>query len=254
VALITANAISLKGRFSYLSFTASKGEMLFLLGPNGAGKSSLLSVLSGYTAHKGEIKLDNKPLSSLSPYTLANLRAWLPQQAQIDAYISITQAFELALFPLGLSLQSPNVEAILSSLFDSLDLQKLKNRLIGQLSGGEQQRVQIGLRLIQVWPELNPQACLLLLDEPTNGLDLNHQKALFMLLNQLKQQGLSIIICVHDLNLALSYADSVLMIKDGMQSYFGDKQGGFRPEIIEAVFEVKGRILEHKGKQHLILD
>lgn len=241
-----------KHRFKRLNFKLDKAQMLFLLGPNGAGKSSLLEVLAGYSPYEGQLIFKQQELHRLSPIELARYRAWLPQQTDIDPFINIEQAFELALYPLGYTLLSPRVAQVMAILCEKLDLSKLQNRKLGQLSGGEQQRVQIGLRLIQVWPALNPEACLLLLDEPTSGLDLCHQKVLFELLNTLKEQGIAIIVSVHDLNLALKYSDKTLLIKEGQAVYFGHVDQAFTPEMIKKVFEVESQIVTHQRQKYLL--
>lgn len=252
--LLEARSLSLFGRFSDLNFSLKSCELLFLLGPNGAGKSSLLAVLSAYSTFEGCLSFQSKAMQSYSIPSLAQMRAWLPQQASIDPYLSIEQAFELALFPLGLNLKVPEAQLALSNIIKAMDLELFRGRNIAQLSGGEMQRVLIGLKLIQVWPSLNPEAKLLLLDEPTNGLDLKHQRQLFALLLELKQQGLAIVICVHDLNLALHYGDCVLMLKQGKQQFFGACEQAFSVENIRKVFDVDSMLITQNGRQHLLFD
>lgn len=251
--MLKVEKLTRQSRFSELNFTLNNGEILFLLGPNGAGKTSLLEVLAGYSKYTGELTINDQNLNTLSISQLAQLRAWLPQQVELDPYISLKQAFELALYPLGLNLISPEVELVLSEIYLTLDLERLKERRLGELSGGELQRVQIALRLIQVWPSLNPDAVYLLLDEPTSGLDLCHQNALFSLLESLKEQGISIIISVHDLNLALKYSNNVLLLKEGKQYFFGPVEQGFQSEMIKTVFNVDSELLNYKDQRYLML-
>ena len=115
------------------------------------------------------------------------------------------------------------------------------------VSGGEQQRVLIARTLLQLWPSLNPTGRVLLLDEPLAGLDLHHQMALLRLLKQLAAQGLLVVVAIHDINLAIDWADRVLCLQQGRVVGEGDV-GIIDEALLERVFQIRTDRIEAAGR------
>ncbi|HAT1553724.1 TPA: ATP-binding cassette domain-containing protein, partial [Aeromonas hydrophila] len=137
-------------------------------------------------------------------------------------------------------------EAI-QALCQALELEALLARDFSRLSGGEQQRVLIARTLLQVWPSLNPGGRVLLLDEPLAGLDLHHQLALLRLLKQLAGQGLLVVLAIHDINLAIDWADRLLCLQQGRVV----REGGVElvdEALLAQVFQIKTDRIEAGGR------
>ena len=128
-------------------------------------------------------------------------------------------------------------------IMDELDVHDLQQRQYSTLSGGEQQRVAIARALVQVMHASNEgKSCYLLLDEPTASLDLKHQHALMELLKRKASENFCIVAILHDINLALQYADSVTMLKDGEVIVSGNPREIITSEIMENVFSIHGQM------------
>ena len=192
-----------------LGFDLAAGERLAILGRNGTGKTTLLSTLAGLRkAEAGSVSLCGESYETLGPRRAAQLRGLLPQ-GHLDAFQSTV--LETALIG-----RHPHVgrwawegkedERIAREALAAVDLAGLGSREVHTLSGGERQRLAIAALLAQ-----QPQ--LYLLDEPLAHLDLNHQIAVLELLSRrARRDGVSIVMVLHDINLALRHADRALLL------------------------------------------
>lgn len=195
------------------AFTASvaAGGWLGLIGPNGAGKSSLLRAAVGLVAYGGEIRVDSAPLSIRSRSRRAALLAYVPQNPLLPHDMT---AFEYVL--LGRSpyvsyfgTESRHDRAMARDVLGRLDLDQFADRRLGELSGGEQQRLVIARALATEAP-------VLLLDEPTTALDIGHQQQALELVARLRREhGLTVVAAMHDLTLAGMYADELALLHEG---------------------------------------
>lgn len=189
------------------------GEIVAILGPNGAGKSTLLRQLTGYLKpDSGSCSLLGKPLGQWSSAELARVRAVMRQNNHMAFPFSVREVIQMGRHPHGTrSGQKDESEQIM--ILCGCD--ELANRDYRQLSGGEQQRVQMARLLVQLWdPELSPK--WLFLDEPTSALDIHHQQQLFRQLRRLVHERQFNVCCVlHDLNLAARYADRIVLLEKG---------------------------------------
>ncbi|MCX7126905.1 ATP-binding cassette domain-containing protein, partial [Aeromonas sp.] len=210
--LLEARSLAIAGRLFPLDIRWHGGQLVALLGPNGSGKSTLLGALAGILPAEGTVLLGGEVLTDLSWPELAKRRAMLPQRQPQLFHIPVFQVLSLGLDQ-GVAPARQN-EAI-RALCEALELEALLARDFSRLSGGEQQRVLIARTLLQVWPSLNPTGKVLLLDEPLAGLDLHHQLALLRLLKKLAVQGLLVVLAIHDINLAIDWADRILCLQGG---------------------------------------
>ncbi len=195
-----------------ISFRVEKSEMVALIGPNGAGKTTLIRAASGVLdLAAGSILLDGKAIQRLSFSQRAGLLAVVPQARNLPDTFTVFETVLLGRTPyLGwLGQPGGRDRERVSWALQRTDTLQLADRMIGELSGGEQQLVLLARALAQETP-------ILLLDEPTAHLDLRHQSRLLSLVRKLAhEQGLAVLMAVHDLNLAAIYADRVALLVEG---------------------------------------
>ena len=192
-----------------LSLAVEKNSFWAIVGPNGSGKSTFLNLLSGQLKpQRGTIHIDDKPVASFSTRRLAGVLSMVRQEFVPVFGFSVRQAVMMARFykrKTALFEESDDIEAVESALA-ATDTMAFADRPLRTLSGGERQRVFIARALAQETP-------ILLLDEPTCHLDLKHQVRIFDLLRQMQvEQGKTVLLVTHDINLACQYCDRVLLL------------------------------------------
>lgn len=223
-----------------LNATLPPGRFTAILGPNGAGKSTLLSLLSAQRKpDAGQVLLDGQPLSSLPAPTLALRRAVMPQESAVAFDFTAREVAELGRYP-HRKHPAPNEAAIVDEALAATGVLALAERSFNTLSGGEKARVHLARALAQVWsPRPDGAARWLLLDEPTAALDLAHQHhALRFLREWAHRHGCGVVAVLHDLNLALRYADDVLLLSPGEAPCHGGAQAVLTADCIRAVWSV----------------
>ena len=210
------------------------GRLTAIVGPNGAGKSTLLSLLSGQKRpDEGEVTLDGTALAAYAPAGLALRRAVMPQESAVAFEFTVREVAELGRFP-HRRRPSRQEGAIVHQALEAAAVGPLAPRVFNTLSGGEKARVHLARALAQVWEPLEGGAARwLLLDEPTAALDLAHQhQAMRLLRHWAHGQGLGVVSVLHDLNLALRYADDVLVLAEGRARSFGRAGEVLTPALI----------------------
>lgn len=242
--LLEARGLSIPARLAPLDLDWQGGQLVALLGPNGSGKSTLLGALAGILPAEGTVRLGGEAIADLSWPELARRRAMLPQRQPQLFHIPVFQVLSLGLDE-GTEPEVRN--RAVASLCEALELEALLARDFSRLSGGEQQRVLIARTLLQLWPSLNPDGRVLLLDEPLAGLDLHHQLALLRLLKSLARQGLLVVLAIHDINLAIDWADRILCLQQGRLV----SEGGIElidEALLERVFQIRTDRIEAGGR------
>lgn len=219
------------------------GRVHAVLGPNGAGKSTLLSALAGLDAGSAAcVKLQGRRLSDWRADALARARALLPQDHAVPPGHTAQDIAALGRYP-HLRRPHPQEDSLPSQALERTGVAALAARRYDSLSGGERARVQLARVLTQLHPHPHPQdgagARWLLLDEPTAALDLSHQHQVMRLLRELAAEGLGVVVVLHDLNLALRYADRVVVVADGRVDSEGPCEAVLQPERIERVWGVR---------------
>lgn len=216
------------------------GSVVAVLGPNGAGKSTLLKILTGeLSAGQGSVELEGKPLAEWRGRGLARKCAVMGQQTDIPFPILVRDVVLLGRSPhFGWRETEEDLE-IAATALRQVELETLAGRLFPSLSGGEKQRVQLARALAQIENgrgDLHGQ--YLFMDEPVASLDLKHQHEVFLLARGLARRGAGVFAVLHDLNLALGYADEILVLRGGRVAAAGSPEEALRPEVLEDVFEV----------------
>jgi len=194
------------------NLSIEKGELVGLLGPNGGGKSTLLKLMTGLLSPQtGQIHFENRLLKTIPVRDRARKMAYVPQSLHFTFPLSVWEVVEMGRHPhLGrfepLGMKDKRV---CERALDLCDARSFKDRLYDELSGGEKQRVLLASALAQT-----PQ--VLLLDEPTLSLDLSHQILLFEIIQKLhREEGLTVVVATHELNLAARYLDRLVLMKAG---------------------------------------
>jgi iron complex transport system ATP-binding protein len=215
------------------------GRLTALIGPNGAGKSSLLAVAAGLLApDTGEVWLGREPLARIGRKALARRRAYLPQSPRADWPISVERVVALGLtahLPAFGDLPAHLHEAIEQALADH-DLLGLRDRPATSLSGGELARAMLA-RATVADPEL------LIVDEPTAGLDPRHAIDAALRLRARADAGRTVVMAIHDLDLALRVADDVVALRDGAVLAAGPIAEVMTEPLLERLFDVRTRII-----------
>ncbi len=195
-----------------VSLSVAEGEVVGLIGPNGAGKSTLVKLIAGIlTPQVGEIEILGLPLQRWKRRDIARVIALVPQGAFIPPTFSVWESIFLGRTPYlsfpGIA-RDKDVQAVQKAM-RWLKIDHLRDSLVGELSGGERQRVILARALAQ-------EPRILLLDEPTTHLDIHHQVSILGLIRKLaREEGLAVLVVLHDLNLASSFSDRVLLLVDG---------------------------------------
>jgi iron complex transport system ATP-binding protein len=219
-----------------VSLSLSAGEVVALLGPNGSGKSTLIRTLIGHLPPRGgTIAWDGKPIESWRRRDLAKRVGYLPQSPAHEPLHTVADVLRLGRAPyLGpFGIESTRDEQVVRDIADRLALTEILDRPMDGISGGQRQRVFLGRALVQ-----EPRA--LLLDEPNTFLDLRHQVELGKLLRALaRERSLCVLLASHDLNLAASMADRLLLLHDGLLAADGPPDQVLQPELLTKVYGVE---------------
>jgi iron complex transport system ATP-binding protein len=225
-----------------ISFEVGKGEIVALIGPNGTGKTTLMRAISGVLKpHSGKLRVFGKDLARLSAAQRAQYLAVVPQARDLPEDFTVWQTILLGRTPyLGwLGQISSQDRARVSWALERVHLQELAQRYMGELSGGEQQRVLLARALAQDTP-------ILLLDEPTSHLDLQHQSILLNLVQELaREKKLAVLMVLHDLNLAALYADRVALMVEGHLRTIGSPDEVLTSKNLAVAYKVPVHVIPH---------
>jgi iron complex transport system ATP-binding protein len=229
---------------SGVSLRAEPGRMILIIGPNGAGKSTLLRTLNGaLEPASGEVLLDGQPLRSLARRAIGRRIAVVAQEAELRFPVTVME------FVLGgryawsstgaWGWETERDVAAAQEVLRETELEDFSARLMNELSGGERQRAVLARALATEAP-------LLLLDEPTANLDLSHQAMLLQLVRaRCDKRGASAVVVTHDINLAATFADSVLLLMNGRSLAVGAPNEVFTPELLREVFSIQVLVDAH---------
>jgi iron complex transport system ATP-binding protein len=224
-----------------LSFEVQSGEVLALIGPNGAGKSTLIRAVSGVIPYTGHVRTNGDDFASLSTIQRAKYIATVPQAVALPPAYTVWETVLFGRTPhLGfLGQPSQKDEEIARQALTRVSALPFADRRVGELSGGEQQRVLLARALCQSTP-------ILLLDEPTAHLDLQYQVGLLELVHALAHRDhLAVLIALHDLNLAAHYADRIALMVAGNIKAMGNAKEVLQRELIEEAYCLPVQVVPH---------
>ncbi|HVN56514.1 MAG TPA: ABC transporter ATP-binding protein [Anaerolineaceae bacterium] len=241
---IDAIAVSLAGRsiLKNVSLNVAPGEVVTVVGPNGAGKSTLLRAVSGaLPLSAGCVRVGSTDIRGLRPHQLARRLAVVSQARSLPGAYTVEDTVLLGRTAYMNWLGQPGEKDRLA-VQNALALTQtdhLAHRVVGELSGGEQQRVLLARALAQETP-------LLLLDEPATYLDLQHQSNLLSLLRRLAlEKSLAVLMVLHELSLAGQYSDRIALLNCGRLQAVGAPNAVLTAENLTSVFSVPIQVIPH---------
>ncbi len=218
-----------------LELSIPKGEITVFIGGNGCGKSTLLRSLARLLKPKGgSVLLDGQAISSLSTKEVARKMAILPQSPSAPEGLTVLQLVKQGRYPhqTWLKQWSQQDEEIVQKALQATKMEELQDRRVDELSGGQRQRAWIALTLAQ-------DTDIILLDEPTTYLDMTHQIEILDLLFELnEQEQRTIVMVLHDLNLACRYAHNIVAIRDQKIYAQGKPESVISCQLVKNVFDM----------------
>lgn len=216
-----------------------------ILGHNGSGKSTLLKVLAGQLKpDQGRVSLDGRDVYQLSARDLARHIAYMPQQIPQPNLLQVRELVKLGRFAWRgwLARWQADDKQMIEQAMQAADVAHLAEQCLHEISGGERQRAWLAMLLAQNSPTL-------LLDEPSSALDLAHQYQLMNLLRQqVNQQHCTVITILHDLNLALRYADRIIALQAGQVWFDGTPGALLQHPHLRDLYGIELDILPREGK------
>jgi iron complex transport system ATP-binding protein len=243
VRVIAGHRLILEG----VSFTASHGEITALIGPNGAGKSTLIGAALGLRPlDVGSVSFDGENLPGIPASRRATFCAYVEQSASTTERLLVRDVVALGRLPFQSMWQPEGTnqdERTVDTAIAELGLAEFAGRLYHTLSGGEQQRVQVARALAQ-------QPRLLLLDEPTSHLDIEAQLLVLETLRRRASEGCTVVLALHDLNLAARFCDRLVVLKSGRLAAAGPPCEVLTPDLLLDVYGVHAEIVRLPGGAH----
>lgn len=231
-----------------ISVNFEPGKIHGIIGPNGSGKSTMLkNICRIWEPQAGTIFINTKDYRSIPRKELSKIVTLVPQQTNVSFPIPVYDIVAMGRNPhLGRfeGLKKTDQE-IIDRALKQTNIYELKDRNINELSGGESQ-------LSIIARAFATEAALILLDEPTSELDIKHTLAIISILYTLKEQGKTILVTMHDLNLARKFCDTISIIHRGKMFFTGSPEQAFSEDNIRQVFEVNVR--EVKKNSTVFLD
>ncbi|WP_331461871.1 ABC transporter ATP-binding protein [Roseibium limicola] len=228
-----------------VSVRFAPARLTALVGPNGCGKSTLLKSIMGFLPQSsGEIAIGGEDRSRLGRRALARRIAYLPQESHCPDYMTLGELVELAGYSRFTLAGGPSEtdRKLFHSALETVGLADQAGRRMSTLSGGQRQRAWIAMVLAQ-------DAEVILMDEPVNHLDVKYQYSILKLVRGLTRSfRKTVIVVLHDLNLAASFSDDVVMLKQGRVVASGPVRTTINSAHVEEVFDLSADIFERNGR------
>lgn len=222
-----------------LEFRADPGALTAIVGPNGSGKTTLLRAMTGDVRYEGQIKLNGADMATLKPWELAGIRAVLPQASTLAFPFTVLEVVRIGLH----RSDSGGGEDTPLRALARVGLADYAHRFYQELSGGEQQRVQLARVLSQVWaPIEDGEPRWLFLDEPVSALDIAHQLQVMEIAKGFADAGGGVVAVMHDLNLTAMFADQVTVLSNGQIAASGAPAKVMTDEVLSRAYRCDLRV------------
>ena len=233
-----------------INLNIKKGEFTGILGPNGCGKSTLLKIILKYLfPQSGIVELQNKKLKDYRQEELSKILSFVPQKSSLSMPMTVEEVVYMGRVPYmknkWAGFDREDDEKV-NEVMKKLELEKFRQRNIFSLSGGEFQRVLLARALAQ-------DTEIIMLDEPTSALDMNYALEIMKLVfNFVKNENMTGIMVMHDLNLASMYCDNLIFLKGGKIRYRGTPEELFKPEIFHEIYGFQCEIAKYNDNYYVI--
>jgi iron complex transport system ATP-binding protein len=229
-----------------VSVAFAKGRMTALAGANGCGKSTLLKAIMGFLpASSGTIRLEDQAIGMIGRKALARRIAYLPQECHCPDYMTLGELVELSGHARYSLFGGPqeSCRALFTHALEAVGLADKAHCQVNSLSGGQRQRAWIAMVLAQ-------NTDIVLLDEPVNHLDMKYQYAVLDLIRAMtERQGKTVVVVLHDINLASAFADDIVLLKQGRIIEAGPVAEKVTPAAIASVFDIETDVFMHDGRR-----
>lgn len=231
-----------------INLEIKQGEILGILGPNGTGKTTFIKCINNiHKPNEGRILYDGNNIMNLSQLNIAKIIAYVPQYTNNFFPMNVIDTVMMGRMPYVKKNYSDEDKEIVFSIIKKMNLEKFAFRNIKEMSGGERQRVFIARAMAQ-------QPKIIILDEPTSSLDLYNQLFILHTITKLaKENNITIIMTIHDLNLASMFCDNILMLKDAHIFAHGKPESILTAENIYEIYKVKTEITTPENYKHIRL-
>lgn len=222
------------------------GEFNMILGPNGSGKSSFLKIFSGEISnYEGRVFYGTEKISKLKKEELAKYRAVMSQQPELNFPLMVEEVVMMGRYPHFMFNPNKKDEDICNAVMERINLASFKERNYLTLSGGERQRVQYARVLAQIWEKPKAGFRYLFLDEPLTSLDINYQQEFLQIASEFAKNDTVLIAVMHDINLAVQYADKLFFLKEGHLVSHGKPKDILTESLIKNIFNVHSTIINN---------
>ncbi|HMK25501.1 MAG TPA: heme ABC transporter ATP-binding protein [Chitinophagaceae bacterium] len=239
-------SIGKKSILSGVSAEFHPGEFNMILGPNGSGKSTFLKIFSGELhGYRGHVFYRDKKIESIKKEELAKQRAVMSQQPELSFPLMVDEVVMMGRYPHFVFNPGKKDETICNEVMERMNLQSFRERNYLTLSGGEKQRVQFARVLAQIWEKPIAGTRYLFLDEPLTSLDINYQQEFLQIAKEFTKADTILVVVIHDINLAIQFADKLFFFKDGEIAAQGNPSAILTEELIAGVFGIKTTIIKN---------
>ncbi|WP_137663617.1 iron ABC transporter ATP-binding protein [Enterococcus hulanensis] len=229
---------------SEVNLPITEEKLTAFIGPNGAGKSTLLSMISRLISiDAGQIYLDHNEVKAWRSNELSKKLSILKQSNGVNLRITVRELVGFGRFPYSKGRMTAEDQDMIDYALEKLGLVEMADEMIDTLSGGQLQRAYIAMILAQ-------DTEYILLDEPLNNLDMNHAVQLMKTLRRLvEEEHKTILLVIHDINFAATYADEIVAMKNGAIFAHGTMEEMIQPHILNALYDMEIKICELDGKR-----
>lgn len=222
------------------------GEFNMILGPNGSGKSTFLKIFSGELhGYEGSVFYGDQKINQLKKEELAKQRAVMSQQPELNFPLMVEEVVMMGRYPHFTFNPNKKDQDICNEVIERMNLTSFKERNYLTLSGGEKQRVQYARVLAQIWEKPIRGFRYLFLDEPLTSLDINYQQEFLQIAGGFTKEDTIMIAVMHDINLAVQYADKLFFLKEGKLIAHGNPREILNEGLIKNVFNINTSIINN---------
>ncbi|MCD6576908.1 MAG: ABC transporter ATP-binding protein [Anaerolineaceae bacterium] len=235
---------------SNIHFNLQEGQLLAVIGPNGSGKTTLIRAISQVLPFiKGQLHINGTDLFQTNENRRARLMSVVPQSTYVPPSFLVQEVVLMGRTPYmnWNGKASPQDKRFVREAMEQTNVEKFKNQMCGELSAGERQRVILARALAQNTP-------VLLMDEPTSHLDLRYQVEFLELTRKLgRDRGKTVLVAMHDLNLAARFGDLILAMESGKTAAFGSVKEILQPDTLSAIYGLPIDIFQSPENKHILI-